>query len=235
MEGDPGHQGLRPNRRSRDGGVRVVVIHSSPRVRGGFSKTLLQSEHVLSVETFRDDCHAIPKLLGSNAALIFREIRAGVDVNGSLRPMLASVPRPRIVGLLHPSAVEMLPEGFADGSDAILVLPVRRIQLRAEVLLVVGRHPPTDPPATKNVRAHPCRLRGKCPTLDRRQQEVMKWVARGKPDKQIADAIATSEATVKKLVREIRKMLRSENRAQAAQTWEHCTVCQRGPISSPTR
>jgi len=169
----------------------VFVVDDDPSVRRAI-KRLVESMG-LHVELFA----SAPEFMNSNradvASCLVLDIRlpgiSGLDFQRELAKVKNEIPTifitahgdiPMTVRAMKAGAVEFLTKPFRDQDllDAIqaaLELDRARRQREAEI-------------AT---------LRQRFETLTPREREVLPWVVSGLPNKQIADAIGTSEATVK--------------------------------------
>lgn len=169
----------------------VFVVDDDPSVRIAIKRLIgsmgLQVELFASAQEFLasklpnvPSCLVLDVRLPGISGLALQRQLAEADVQIPIIFITAHGDVPMTVRAMKAGAVEFLPKPFHDQDllDAIqLALERDRIRRQREAELAV--------------------LRGRFESLTPREREVMPWVVSGLLSKQIADAIGTSEASVK--------------------------------------
>jgi len=113
-------------------------------------------------------------------------------------------------------------EALETGADDYLIKPLRSGQCAATIQFAL-RHTGTanGPPFRKHSdQAEQLTPRpSRCSTLSPRDQEVVRWMAEGLPDKQIAVKLGMTEHVVHRRVHKILVKLDASNRTQVAMQW----------------
>jgi two-component system, NarL family, nitrate/nitrite response regulator NarL len=181
--------------------------------------------HVVAEVAEADEALRKARELQPDLVLLDRQLSdaGGVDVMAALKQ---AVPAARVVLLAAAPDAQHLHRALRQGADGYLLKSVEGSALTAAMHRVLGGEPVVSPelvgallaglaaPAALNVLAAP--RDETAANLSPREQEVLRHIARGASNKEIARTLAIAETTVKIHVQHILRKLGVSSRLQAA-------------------
>jgi DNA-binding NarL/FixJ family response regulator len=212
---------------TRDGPIRVLVVDDQAMVRAGFRMILETEANITVVGEAADGLQAVEMVERARPDVVLMDVRMprmdGIEATARIIQAAAPSPTPRVLilttfdlddhvhaalragasgFLLKDAPAEQLIEAIAviARGDALLAPSVTRLLIDE-----VARRPPADPAAFAPGLA----------TLTERELAVMRLIARGMSNAEIADELYLGEATVKTHVGRILTKLGLRDRVQA--------------------
>ena len=203
--------------------IRVLVVDDQALVRGGF-RLILDSQPDLEVVGEADN--------GSQALALARELRPdvvlmdvrmpGMDGLEATRQLLSRRDAPRVLMLTTFDLDEYVYDALRAGASGFLLKDVRPEQLVDAVRVVASGETLLAPTITRRlVEQYVRRARPGTTTpagmlsLTERELEVLRLIARGRSNAEIAGELYLSQATVKSHVTRVFAKLSLRDRAQA--------------------
>jgi DNA-binding NarL/FixJ family response regulator len=204
------------------GGTRIVVVEDHPIFRDGLIQCLDAEADFRVVghwETGAVDAAALGRL---SPDLVLMDIelpgQSGIDATRAIRTVL---PELRVVMLTAFADPDLLFDAMQAGAVGYLLKHTPPSEL-VETLrrIVLGEHVLTPNLASRFLREFQCRQsfgpRVRLPQLTPREEEVLRLLATGETNRQIAKRLFVSEETVKSHVASIFRKLEVSDRTRAA-------------------
>jgi DNA-binding NarL/FixJ family response regulator len=203
--------------------TRILIVDDQALVRAGF-RLVLESEKDFEVAgEAGDGSQAVDSARRLHPDVILMDVRMpGVDgLEATRRILSADSTGIRIIMLTTFDLDEYVYAALQAGACGFLLKDVTPEHLIDSVRLVKSGDALLAPSITRRLveryAARPTRssLRHDLETLTEREADVLRWMARGLGNQEIAEKLFVSEATVKTHVAHILDKLRVDNRVQA--------------------
>jgi DNA-binding NarL/FixJ family response regulator len=210
--------------------IRVLVVDDHQLVRAGLEQLLATAPDVELAGTAAD---------GEEAVQLFRQERPDVVLMDLSRPLLDGVAATNQIVQTDPAAKVVVLTSFSDdrrimaalqaGATGYLLKDAGADELIGAIRAAAAGEVPLDPKAAR-VLLESRRLERPAQQLSEREEGVLRLVADGLANKQIARRLGISEGTVKAHLTSIFQRLGVTDRTQAA-LWarEHLPVTDSGP------
>ena len=205
--------------------IRVLIVDDQSLVRAGFRMILEAEEDVEVVGEAADGAEAVDAAAETAPDVILMDVRMpNVDGLEATRRLLdGKVEGPRILILTTFDLDEYVYEALRVGASGFLLKDTPPEQLVDAIRVVANGDALLSPVITRRVieefvRRPPDSVRKPSPKLEEltaRELEVLRWVARGLSNAEIAKEAFVSETTVKTHVAHILMKLRLRDRVQA--------------------
>jgi DNA-binding NarL/FixJ family response regulator len=203
--------------------IRVLIADDQALVRDGFGMILDAQPDIEVVGGAADGAEAIERARELRPDVVLMDIRMpGVDGLEATRRLVADTGAPRILMLTTFDQNEYVYEAMKSGASGFLLKDVRREELVNAVRVVAAGDALLAPALTRRliedfVRRPPpgAEPAGALAELTERESEVLRLVARGLSNAEIAASLVVSEATVKTHVARILAKLHLRDRIQA--------------------
>jgi DNA-binding NarL/FixJ family response regulator len=202
--------------------TRVLIVDDQSLVRAGF-RLILESQpdfEVLAEAPDGDEGVAMARRLHPDVVLM--DVRMPkLDGLEATRQIMAAVSGCRIIMLTTFDLDEYVYAALRAGACGFMLKDVTPEQLIAAVRLVATGDALLAPSITRRLieryatRETPAALTRDLASLTQREADVLRWMARGLANHEIAGKLFVSEATVKTHVAHILDKLQVENRVQA--------------------
>jgi DNA-binding NarL/FixJ family response regulator len=203
--------------------IRVLIADDQALVRGGFRLILEAQEDIQVVGEADDGREALAKARELEPDVVLMDIRMPeLDGLEATRRLVAGGGPPRVLILTTFDLDEYVYEAMKAGASGFLLKDVRPEQLAEAVRVVAGGEALLAPAITRRlveefVRRPPpgSGAPAALAELTERELEVLKLVAAGLSNAEIAASLFVSEATIKTHVTHILTKLRLRDRVQA--------------------
>lgn len=201
--------------------IRVLIADDQELVRAGFRMILDIQEGIEVVGEAADGFEAIrqARALGPDVVLLDIQMPRLDGLETTERLLAGGNPGPRVVILTTFDRDEYLYRALKAGASGFLLKDVPRGQLIQAVRIVAAGDELLSPSITRRLvdefvrrsREHPPEL----DELTGRELEVLRLIARGRSNAEIAERLVLSEATIKTHVGHLFQKLDLRDRAQA--------------------
>jgi DNA-binding NarL/FixJ family response regulator len=203
--------------------LRVVVADDQAMVRAGFRSLLNEEPDIEVVGEAADGEHAVAAVRRFRPDVALMDIRMpNVDGLEATRRIAADGLATRILILTTFDLDEYVYEGLRAGASGFLLKDASPEQLIAAIHVVAEGEAVLAPTVTRRVVEAFARipaaddaLRGALDTLTTREREVLRLLARGRSNAEVARELVVSEATAKTHVRHVLSKLDLRDRVQA--------------------
>jgi DNA-binding NarL/FixJ family response regulator len=203
--------------------IRVLVADDQALVRGGFRLILQTQPDIEVVGEAADGREAVTRAQEQRTDVVLMDIRMpGMDGLEATRRLMSTKNPPRVLVLTTFDLDEYVYEALRAGASGFLLKDVRPEQLADAVRAVATGETLLAPAVTRRlveeyVRRPPpgSRTPPGLDTLTDRELDVLRLVARGRSNQQIADALFLGESTVKTHLTHLFAKLGLRDRAQA--------------------
>ena len=204
--------------------IRVLVADDQTLVRDGFRMILDEQEDIEVVGEAADGLEAVAKARELRPDLVLMDVRMpGRDGLEATRELLRELPETHVLILTTFDLNEYVYEAMRAGASGFLLKDVPRRQLIEGVRTVAAGEALLAPAITRRlieqfVKRPPASVRALPPQLElltARELEVLKLVARGRSNTEIASELYVGEATVKTHVAHALAKLDLRDRVQA--------------------
>lgn len=192
--------------------IKVLVVDDHPLIRLGVSAMINAQHDTEVVAQAGNGKDAIELFRGHQPDVTLMDLRMpGMSGVETIRAIRASNPRARFVVLTSYEGDEDIHQALAAGALGYLVKGMPHEALMEAVRRVNAGFRFLPPPVVRS-------LAGRLPNseLSAREKEVLLLIARGKSNREIADLLGITEATVKCHVSVILKRLDANDRTHAA-------------------
>ena len=196
--------------------IRLVIVDDHPLVRRGLCELFSEDGDFEVLEAVADGEQAVSTVLARQPDVVLMDISMpGMDGIEATRRLLAVRPQTRVVMLTSFPDHERVMEALDSGAVGYILKEAESDELLRGVRAAAGGDSPLSPRAA---RALLTARRGRRPfeELTSRELDVLKLVARGLSNKQIAWRLAISEKTVKAHMTSIFGRIGVADRTQAA-------------------
>jgi DNA-binding NarL/FixJ family response regulator len=203
--------------------IRVVVADDQEIVRAGFAALLETQEDFVVAGTAVDGEGAVRLCRDEKPDVVLMDVRMPVlDGIEATRRLAADGARPRVLVLTTFDLDEYVYEALSAGASGFLLKDVTAETLFEAVRVVAAGDALLDPAVTRRLIGEFARLRPRLPArpelledLTRRETEVLRLVAEGLSNDEIAERLVVSKETVKTHVSRVLGKLRLRDRSQA--------------------
>ena len=221
--------------------IRVLIVDDQALVRGGFRLILEAQRDIEVVGEAQDGRDALEQARELAPDVVLMDVRMPeLDGIEATRRLLARDGRPRVLILTTFDADQYVYEAMKAGASGFLLKDVRPEQLAEAVRVVAGGDALLAPAITRRLieqfvrRPSPgSRAPGELAALTERELDVLRLLARGCTNGEIATALVVSEATVKTHVTHILSKLRLRDRVQAVVLAYESGLVQPGDRAAP--
>jgi DNA-binding NarL/FixJ family response regulator len=197
--------------------IRLVIVDDHPLVRRGLCELFAAEGDIDVVDAVGDGDEAVRSVLAQHPDVVLMDVSMP-DIDGieATRRVLAVRPETRVVMLTSFAEHERVIEALDSGAIGYILKDAESDELVRGVRAAAAGDSPLSPRAA---RALVTARRGRRPfeELTARELDVLKLVARGLSNKQIAWRLAISEKTVKTHMTSIFGRIGVGDRTQAAQ------------------
>ena len=202
---------------------RIVVVEDHPLFREGVSHCLDAEGDLQVVGTFDTGAFAVPALADMRPDVVLMDIELP-ELNGieATRRVRNALPDVRVLILTAFADADLLFGAMEAGAAGYVLKHTLATDLVASVRqIIAGEHVLTPELASRFLRAFQIRhapgaLEAKIAQLSPREEEVLKLLATGESNSQIARRLLVSEETVKSHVAGIFRKLEVRDRTRAA-------------------
>jgi DNA-binding NarL/FixJ family response regulator len=196
--------------------IRILVIDDHPVVREGLVATLEDDPELTVVGAAGSAEEALPLARSERPDVILLDLELpGMDGIQAIPALTAAHPEGRIVILTAYDTDERVLGAIRSGAKGYLLKGAGLEEIARAIRAVHGGGSYLQPRIAGKVLAEVSAPR-RSTALSRREREVLKMVADGRSNKQIARALKITERTVKFHITTILNKLGADNRAQAA-------------------
>lgn len=195
--------------------IRIIVIDDHPVVREGLVASLQDDPEFQVVGTAASVEEALPLVAGHRPEIILLDLELpGVDGVEAIPALAAAHPGSRTIILTAYDTEERVLGALQAGAKGYLLKGASLEEIARAIRAVHAGESYLQPRIATRVlsRLGPRQQRV---TLSRREHEVLRLIADGRENKQIAQALGITERTVKFHVTSILNKLGAGNRAQA--------------------
>lgn len=205
--------------------IRVLVVDDQDLYRRGLQLVLSQEPDINVVGQARDGAQAVDAAIELTPDVVLMDIqmprRSGIEAAAAIR---AQVPSARIVMLTSSEEESDLFEAIRAGAHGYLLKTLPEDELAEGLRSVYAGHSPISPSMASKLLLEFSAISVQAPRLPTvdvprltvREVEVLKLLARGSSNRDIARELFISENTVKNHVRNILDKLQLHSRMQAA-------------------
>ena len=208
--------------------VRIVVVDDQEVVRAGFGALLETQPDFLVVGTAADGAEAVRICRERHPHVVLMDVRMPVmdGIEATTRIVAeAGGEGPRILMLTTFDLDEHVYDALGAGASGFLLKDITAERLFDEVRVVAAGEALLAPSVTRRLIGEFARLRPRSPTspavlgaLTPRETEVLRLIAEGLSNPEIADRLVVSEETVKSHVSRVLAKLGLRDRTQAVVT-----------------
>jgi DNA-binding NarL/FixJ family response regulator len=214
--------------------IRVLIADDQALVRGGFRLILEAQKDIEVVGEAQDGEDAFTQARGLRPDVVLMDIRMPkMDGLEATRRLLSDGSKSRVLVLTTFDADEYVYEAMRAGASGFLLKNVRPEQLADAVRVVAAGDALLAPAITRRLiedfmrRPAPgSRKPTELTELSQRELEVLKLIAQGLSNAEIAASLFLSEATIKTHVTHILTKLRLRDRVQAVVLSYECGLAQ---------
>jgi DNA-binding NarL/FixJ family response regulator len=203
--------------------IRVVVADDQEIVRAGFAALLETQDDFVVAGTAADGEEAVRICRDEKPDVVLMDVRMpGLDGIEATRRLAADGARPRVLVLTTFDLDEYVYDALSAGASGFLLKDVTAETLFEGVRVVAAGDALLDPAVTRRLIGEFARLRPRLPArpelledLTKRETEVLRLVAEGLSNSEIAERLVVSKETVKTHVSRVLGKLRLRDRSQA--------------------
>lgn len=209
--------------------IRVVIADDQPVVRGGLRMILESEPDIEIVAEAAEGAGAVDTVADTRPDVVLMDISMpGVDGIEATRRIAAHNPDTRVLVLTTYGADDNVYDALSAGASGFLVKTDPPERLVEAVRLVARGEATLAPEITRRLierfvlGAHPSRPPQELDALTPRELDVLKLLARGRTNAEIAAELFLSEGTVKTHVARVLSKLRLRDRTHAVvYSYEH--------------
>jgi DNA-binding NarL/FixJ family response regulator len=195
--------------------IRVLVVDDHPIVREGLVSVLEDEDDFTVVGTAgsAEDALALARRERPDVVLLDLEL-PGIDGVQAIPRLLATEPPPRVLVFTAYDLEERVLGALRAGAAGYLLKGAPADEIARGVRAVHAGESYLAPRVAARLVSHVGAPRGGRPLLSAREREVLRLVADGQSNKQIARALGIAERTAKFHVTSLFQKLGADNRAQ---------------------
>lgn len=196
--------------------IRVLVVDDHPIVRRGLCSEISYCEGMCVIGEADDGIEAVRLAQQLNPTVILMDLvlphKGGLE---AIREIIAQNPNARILVLTSFYDDERVYAALEAGATGYILKDRHPEEVLAAIRKTAGGEPTINPNLIKGLmREMRSKPNSTSSTLTERELEVLAWVAKGSPNKEIASQIGVSQATVRAHVSNILGKLNLQNRSQ---------------------
>jgi NarL family two-component system response regulator LiaR len=196
--------------------IRVLVVDDHPIVRRGLCSEISYNEGMCVVGEADNGFDAVELAIQLNPTVILMDLvlpqKSGLE---AIREIVARNNNARILVLTSFFEDEQVYAALESGATGYILKDSHPNDVLAAICKTASGEPYLSPILMKGLmREMRCRPQSASLILTERELEVLAWVARGTPNKEIAGRIGISQATVRAHVSNILSKVGLENRSQ---------------------
>jgi DNA-binding NarL/FixJ family response regulator len=218
--------------------IRVLIADDETLVRGGFRMILEAQPDIQVVGEASDGQEALDLVRSLAPDVVLMDVRMPrLDGLEAARRILVNPDAPRVLVLTTFDTDEYVYDAMKLGASGFLLKAVRPEQLADAVRVVAAGEALLAPTITRRlieefVRRPPpgASVPAELESLTGRELEVLKLVARGMSNSQIAESLVVSEATVKTHLSHLLRKLNLSDRVQAVVLAYECGLVFPGQV-----
>jgi DNA-binding NarL/FixJ family response regulator len=203
--------------------IRVVVADDQEIVRAGFAALLATQQDVTVVGTARDGEEAVRVCLEQRPDVVLMDVRMpAMDGIEATRRLTADGSGPRVIILTTFDLDDYVYDALSAGASGFLLKDAGAERLFDAVRVVAAGDALLAPGVTRRLIAEFARMRPRLPPrpegleeLTERETEVLRLIAEGLSNMEIADRLVVSDETVKTHVSHVLGKLDLRDRTQA--------------------
>jgi two-component system, NarL family, response regulator LiaR len=216
--------------------IRVLVVDDHPIVRRGLCSEISYCEGMCVVGEAEDGFEAVDMALLLMPTVILMDLvlprKNGLE---AIREIMQRTPDARILVLTSFFDDERVYAALEAGATGYILKDRHPDEVLAAIRKTAGGEPFLNPNLIKGLmREMRTRPQSAEAVLTERELEVLAWVAKGTPNKEIAFRIGISQATVRAHVSNILSKLRLENRSQMVLYAVQHGLVENGPLACVT-
>jgi DNA-binding NarL/FixJ family response regulator len=208
------------------GSVRLVVVDDQEVVRAGFGALLATQPDFTVVGSARDGAEAVRLCAQHRPDVVLMDVRMpvmdGIEATRLIASTVGDGERPRIIMLTTFDLDEYVYDALSAGASGFLLKEVTAERLFEAVRVVAAGEALLAPGVTRRLisefarlRPRPPRQRSRLDELTPRETEVLRLVAAGLSNAEIAERLVVSDETVKTHVSRVLAKLGLRDRTQA--------------------
>ncbi len=208
------------------GSVRLVVVDDQEVVRAGFGALLATQPDFTVVGSARDGAEAVRLCAQHQPDVVLMDVRMpvmdGIEATRLIASTVGDGERPRIIMLTTFDLDEYVYDALSAGASGFLLKEVTAERLFEAVRVVAAGEALLAPGVTRRLisefarlRPRPPRQRSRLDELTPRETEVLRLVAAGLSNAEIAERLVVSDETVKTHVSRVLAKLGLRDRTQA--------------------
>jgi two-component system, NarL family, nitrate/nitrite response regulator NarL len=194
--------------------IQTLLIGARPMFRAGVARFLTESG--FDVIAAADDVEAVIRAAPKEPALaIIDATRCPMKAVREINLLHAGFSEVRIVLLAEPGQLDYahIVAAFHAGMSAYLINPTPEVFVKSLELVMLGQ---SILPRELVLEAPRRAAESTVSTLSARETQVLRHLAQGRTNKEIARTLVSADATIKVHVKAIMRKLRVKNRTQAA-------------------
>ena len=200
--------------------ISVLVADDQPLVRSGFRMVIEERPDLLLAGEAADGAQAIALARELDPDVILMDVRMpNLDGVEATRQLVESDARSRILVLTTFDLDEYVYAAIRAGASGFLLKDVEPVELVDAIRVVAAGNSLFGPAATERLVArfaqHPAGDRRSLDELTERETEILRMLATGLSNAELAERLFLSETTVKTHVSSILRKLRVRDRVQA--------------------
>ena len=197
--------------------IRVLVVDDHPVVRQGLRAFLESRPGIVVVGEAADGATAVTEAARLQPDVVLMDlVMPGLDGAAAIRRVRERAPSARVLVLTSFASDDQVLPAVQAGAAGYLLKDVEPPDLEAAIRTVHQGEGLLHPRVAGRVRAEVAHGRGPIDSLTRREVEVLRLLAQGLSNRQIASELVVSEKTVKTHVSSILAKLHLADRTQAA-------------------
>lgn len=199
--------------------IRLLIVDDHPVVRDGLTAMLKRQRDFSIVGEAKDGREAVQRASELRPDVILMDLRMPeLDGVGAMREIQENDPEARFIVLTTYDSEEAIFDAINAGAKGYLLKDASRDELFRAVRAVHHGESLIQPSVTGRILDRLAQLSRQGPKVDvlsERELEVLKYMAKGSGNKEIASALSVTENTVKTHVANIFQKLGVNNRTEA--------------------
>lgn len=200
--------------------IRILVVDDHPVVREGIAAMLARQPDLAVAGEAGDGLEAVEKAVALRPDVVLMDLQMPrLDGVEAIRRIRAQLPKTQVIILTTYDTDELVFQGIQAGARGFLLKDAPREELFRAVAAVHRGESLLQPSVAAKLIDRVNQLRAAPPPaedrLSDREMDVLRLMAKGRPNKEIAQALFISESTVKTHVASIFQKLGVRDRTEA--------------------
>lgn len=200
--------------------IRILVVDDHPVVREGIAAMLARQPDLAVAGEAGDGLEAVEKAVALHPDVVLMDLQMPrLDGVEAIRRIRAQLPKTQVIILTTYDTDELVFQGIQAGARGFLLKDAPREELFRAVAAVHRGESLLQPSVAAKLIDRVNQLRAAPPPaedrLSDREMDVLRLMAKGQPNKEIAQALFISESTVKTHVASIFQKLGVRDRTEA--------------------